>query len=262
MSQEVAIRDLALIGDRRTAALLTRYGDILWYCPRRFDAPSLFAALLDVEVGGAWKLNLKGTELATRRYLEDSGVLETCVSISGDAWTIIDFMPYGDGTLGGICRLFSSAPEDIRMVLQPTPDYARRRPEFEFKGEAVVIDGAQTLHASHPLFVEGDTVRWTLPEGNAGWAVLLDEPHAHLNRERIEGWLEQTLASWRRLASHATYEGPYEEHIADSLRALRLLTFKDSGGIIAAPTTSLPEVVGGRRNYDTTTATSGCAIWA
>ncbi len=250
MPQEAAIRDLALVGDRRTAALLTCYGDILWYCPGRFDAPSLFAALLDAEVGGAWKLSLKGIELATRRYLEDSGVLETRISISGGEWTLTDFMPYGAGTPCGICRLFSAAPGDISMALQPAPDYARRSPRLELQGEAVAIDGFQTLYASHPFYVEGDTVRWTLPKGDTGWAVLLDEPLEHLSRKGIEGWLEQTLASWRQLASHATYEGPYEECVADSLRALRLLTFEDSGAIIAAPTTSLPEVIGSRRNYD------------
>lgn len=250
MSQEPAIRDLALIGNRRTAALLTRHGDILWYCPSRFDAPSLFAGLLDSGCGGAWKLNLAGTELVTRHYLEDSGVLQTHISYPKGEWTLTDFMPYGEGTPRGICRLFSAAPEDVRMVLQPAPSYARRRPKFELVGEAIMIDGAHTLYASHPLHMEGDTVCWTLPEDDMGWAVLLDEPLGHISHERIEGWLEQTLTSWCQLASHATYRGPYEEHVANSLRALRLLTFEDNGGIIAAPTTSLPEVIGGNRNYD------------
>lgn len=75
--QEPAISDLALLGDRRTSALLTRYGDVLWYCPGRFDAPSLFAALLDPARGGAWRLELPGAQPAGRRYLGDSGALET-----------------------------------------------------------------------------------------------------------------------------------------------------------------------------------------
>jgi len=118
----------------------------------------------------------------------------------------------------------------------------------------VVIDGAHWLYASHPLHVEGETVRWTLPEGEAGWALLLDEPHEgadqEVTREVVESWLEGTLAAWRRLAAHATYRGPYERDVAASLRALRLLSFEANGGIVAAPTTSLPEVLGGERNYD------------
>lgn len=114
------LRDLALIGDRRTAALLTRHGDVVWYCPGRFDRPSLFAALLDTERGGAWRLELPGAEPTGRRYIEDSSVLETQLKTPDGPLTLTDFMPYGDGAPRGICRLLSPAPSDVTFSFRCT----------------------------------------------------------------------------------------------------------------------------------------------
>jgi GH15 family glucan-1,4-alpha-glucosidase len=250
MANEPAIRDLALIGDRRTVALQNREGSIVWYCPGRFDSPSLLAGLLDAEHGGTWTMDLADAKPAGRNYLADSGVLRTRLSCPAGGWTVTDFMPYGPDLPRGICRLFHAAPAEVHLNLQPAPDYARRSPKLELRHDAVVIDDAHVLYASHPLHIEGSTVCWTLPQGDQGWALLLDEAREDINRARIERWLEQTLDAWRELASHATYHGPFETQVADSLRALRLLTFEENGGIVAAPTTSLPEVMGGHRNYD------------
>ncbi len=244
------LRDLTLIGDRRTAALLTRHGDVVWYCPGRFDRPSLFAALLDTECGGAWRLELAGAEPTGRRYIEDSSVLETQLKTPDGPLTLTDFMPYGDGAPRGICRLLSSAPSDVTFSLHPAPDYARRQATLQGAGKAVQIDDRYVLHASHSLDVVEGAVRWTVPAGERGWAALLEGEVDAPSHEQVEAWLAQTLTGWREVASHTTYRGPYEDEVAASLRALRLLTFEDNGGIIAAPTTSLPEVVGGERNYD------------
>jgi GH15 family glucan-1,4-alpha-glucosidase len=244
------IRDLAVIGDRRTAALLGKDGSILWYCPERFDHPSMFAALLDAKRGGAWTLHAPGLVLSERRYLEDSGVLATRFTNPRGDWTVTDWMPLGEGLPTGICRSFSAAPAEIRVSLHAAPDYARREPRPRYADKAVVIDGRHSFYASHPLEIRGDTVHFSLPAGEEGWAFLSDTPVELLGKEAIARWLEATLESWRRLSAHAIYRGPYEREVADSLRALRLLTFEENGGIIAAPTTSLPEVIGGARNYD------------
>jgi GH15 family glucan-1,4-alpha-glucosidase len=244
------LRDLALIGDRRTAALLTRRGDVVWYCPGRFDRPSLFAALLDTERGGAWRLELPGAEPAGRRYIEDSAVLETQFKSPNGPLILTDFMPYGEGLPNGICRRLSPAPSDVTYALHPAPDYARRQATLRAEGDAVQIDNRHVLYASHPLSVTNGVVRWTVPAGEQGWAALLDGEVEVPSLDQLDVWLEQTLEGWREVASHTTYRGPYEDEVAASLRALRLLTFGDNGGIIAAPTTSLPEVVGGERNYD------------
>jgi len=244
------LRDLALIGDRRTAALLTRHGDVMWYCPGRFDRPSLFAALLDTERGGAWRLELTSAEPAGRRYIEDSAVSETQFKSPNGPLTLTDFMPYGEGSPNGICRRLSPAPSDVTFALHPAPDYARRQATLRAEGGAVQIDNRHVLYASHPLSVTNGVVRWTVPAGEQGWAALLDGEVDAPSLDQLDVWLERTLESWREVASHTTYRGPYELEVAASLRALRLLTFEDNGGIIAAPTTSLPEVVGGERNYD------------
>ncbi len=101
---EPKIRDLAVIGDQRTAALLTKDGEVLWYCPRRFDRPSLLAGLLDPERGGRWRVELPGASFAGRRYLADSGVLETRYAVLQDTWVLTDWMPRGKHVPSGICR--------------------------------------------------------------------------------------------------------------------------------------------------------------
>jgi len=91
-----AIRELGLIGDRRTAALVTQRGDIVWYCPGRFDYPSVLAALLDLDKGGFWGIELSAATLSRRRYLEDSSILETTLATSSGELHITDWMPMGD----------------------------------------------------------------------------------------------------------------------------------------------------------------------
>ncbi len=247
---EPKIRDLAVIGDQRTAALITRGGDVLWYCPRRFDRPSLLAGLLDPARGGRWRVELPGASFSSRRYLADSGVLETRYRTPQGRWTLTDWMPRGEHVPSGICRRFSPAPSELAVFLQPAPDYARRAPDLAMQGDAVVINGAYYLYASSPLEIDGNTIRSVVPAGEGGWMLLANEAHVQPAPEDVEDWLEATLAAWRETASHAAYRGPYEKEVADSLRALRLLTFAENGAVIAAPTTSLPEVIGGKRNYD------------
>lgn len=245
-----AIRDLGLIGDRRSAALVTQTGSVVWYCPGRFDYPALLAALLDPDRGGSWSGQLPNSQASGRRYLEDSGVLETTLTTPAGDWQITDWMPLGDRTPHGICRQFSSAPVDIALTLAPAPDYARRSPQLQYQGQGVQIDGRHYLYASHPLTLSEGQVDCTIPQGETGWSLLVDAPLSNPTELQIKGWLEDTLQGWRQIATRATYHGPYEREVAASLRALRLLTFEDNGGIIAAPTTSLPEVIGGQRNYD------------
>ncbi|HEV7275897.1 MAG TPA: glycoside hydrolase family 15 protein [Devosiaceae bacterium] len=249
MDKNDLIRDLAIIGDRRTAALLDRRSDLLWYCPGRFDNPSLFAALIDPE-GGSWRIRGHARPLG-RAYLGDSAILQTVLAVDGGEMTITDFMTAGTGAPTGLlCRLFSAPPHDVEFVVEPRPDYARRPVRLERSGDAVVIDDRQHLYASAPLAIADDGVTCTLPKGREGWAILADNKMAEPGRIDIEGWLEATLEHWRRLSSRSSYAGPYEREVRQSLRALRLLTHDASGGVIAAATTSLPEVPGGSANWD------------
>ncbi|MGB3312279.1 MAG: glycoside hydrolase family 15 protein [Nodosilinea sp.] len=245
-----AIRDLAMIGDRRTAALVTNTGAIVWYCPGRFDYPALLAALLDPDRGGDWVLQIPGATCAQRRYLEDSGILETTLATPAGEVVITDWMPMAEGTPHGLCRQFSAAPADLAVTLAPAPDYARRSPQLQPQAQGIQVDGQHYLYASHPLTLNGAKIDCTIPQGETGWCMLIDRPLVEPDETQLKGWLEKTLDCWRGISTHATYHGPYEKQVAESIRALRLLTFEDNGGIIAAPTTSLPEVIGGQRNYD------------
>lgn len=244
------IRDLAVIGDRRTAAIVTRDGAIVWYCPQRFDYPSLFAALLDVRKGGGWTIDLPAGCNGSRRYIEESGILETRIETTGGDFRITDWMPVGEGVPAGICRLFSAAPVPLSVIASPAPDYGRSAAALRRHAHAVGINDRHWLYCSHPLSIEAGEIRLDLPAGEAGWAVLTDVPIPQPSDADLQEWLRISLDHWRGLASDIRYSGPFEREVSQSLRALRLLTFAQHGGVIAAATTSLPEVPRGDRNYD------------
>lgn len=247
----VELRDLAVIGNRRTAALVASDGAIVWYCPERFDRPSLFASLLDRDQGGAWTLDLPASAFAGRDYVEDSAVLETRFELDADGFTLTDWMPLGDDCPRGICRELSAPPRPVVMTLAAAPDYARSGADLQPAADGgLCIDGRHWLYASEPIATSGGVVRMELPAGQAGWAILVDAPLERAGPEMLTRWRDATLAEWREIASQITYHGPFEREVAQSLRALRLLTYAPNGGIIAAATTSLPEIAGGERNYD------------
>ncbi|TDX28385.1 GH15 family glucan-1,4-alpha-glucosidase [Modicisalibacter xianhensis] len=247
---EPEIRDLGLIGDQRTAAVVSRSGSIVWYCPGRFDNPSIFATLLDSQKGGVWEVNSPNAVTHTRSYMEDSAILETSLSVNGEVFAITDWMPAGDELPRGLCRRFTKAPEDMAVVLSPAPNYAQTPLKLENAGQGVCINGQYWLYASHPLTIKDEAVSFEVPRGEEGWAVLMDDVIEPPSLEQLMSWQQSTLCYWRDIASRIHYEGPYVQAVADSLRALRLLYYAPNGGVIAAATTSLPEVVGGSRNYD------------
>ncbi len=137
-------------------------------------------------------------------------------------------------------------------MLRPRPDGGRRIPELRLDGDgAAVIDGRYRLLASHPILIRGGGLRIDVPQGESAWAVLGDaRSAAAADRAAVDGWLGETLAGWRTLAARSAYDGPFAASVHDSLRAVRLLTYDRTGAITAAITTSLPEVVGGKRNFD------------
>jgi GH15 family glucan-1,4-alpha-glucosidase len=245
------IADLAMIGDRRTAAVLDRRGNIVWYCPDRFDRPSLFAALLDAAAGG-WFVHLPQAMPRGRRYIDSSSVLETRLGTAAGDLVITDWMPLGEGAPQGLlCRQFSTTPHDTRIELKPRPDFSRREAAPVISGEVIVLDAdAQYFYASHPVQIDGQTISFTLPQGETGWAVLSDRVLTAPDSADLDSWLAATIAHWRTLSQMASYSGPYEREVAASLRAIRLLCHEETGGIIAAATTSLPEVIGGSANWD------------
>jgi GH15 family glucan-1,4-alpha-glucosidase len=250
MNVPVEIRDLGVIGDRRTAALVDRRGGIVWYCPGRFDAPSLLAALLDRERGGAWSLTSPAFEPHSRAYKGDSAVLETRLSHQGAESTVTDWMPMGEDCPQGICRVLSPSAADVTATLVPAPNYGSRTAAIELDAGRACIDGRIWLYASSEPRIERGAVVVDIPAGEHGWLALLDRECGQLSIEDLRRWQASTLREWRDIAHRITYHGPLEGQVAASLRALRLMTHAPTGGIVAAATTSLPEIEGGNRNYD------------
>ncbi|MCC9137705.1 glycoside hydrolase family 15 protein [Pontibacter silvestris] len=244
----IPLRDLAIIGDRRTCAYVSKNGSIIWYCPRRFDYPSVFASLLDLVKGGSWKVLSKTLVFAEREYVSDSTVLKTHFTGSAGKLMIEDWMPMG-AAFTGICRTLSVAPESTVLRLTPKPDYARSEVNLVQKNNVISINGQQFLYASHPISIKDNTIECNVPEGEASWFVLSDI-QLEMTQEVIEQAKQQTQKHWEEVSGHIKYHGPYEMEVRNSLRVLRLMTCAENGGIIAAGTTSLPEVLGGDRNYD------------
>ena len=247
--QFTPLHDLALIGDRRTCALVNKQGSIVWYCPKRFDNPSLFAHLLDPEKGGGWHLEAKGMQFEKREYLEDSALLQTHFTSDKGTMVLEDLMPL-NAQFYGICRKLTTSPLPYAMRIDPRPNYARQPPVVERISERhASIEYDFHFYSSHPISVDQDTLLCHVPAGEEAWFILaekaLDKPEEVLKDVR-----ELSLKNWQEVASHITYKGPYEDEVRKSLRLLRMLTYSQNGGIIAAATTSLPEVVGGARNYD------------
>jgi len=191
------IADLGVIGDRRTAAVVTSVGEIVWFCPGRFDAPSLLAALLDPDAGGTWRIDLPSSTPARRRYLGSSAVLETVLSHPDGELVITDWMPLAEAGVprGSICRRLGPAPANLCVLLQPRPNYGRRTPTFRPAGQKVVIDTRFELQTSHPIEIDGEVIRVCVPKGEASWAILLDAAAAGViaDANSMEEWQALTL---------------------------------------------------------------------
>ena len=248
MKQNIDICDLAVIGDRRTCAYISKNGSVVWYCPGRFDGPSLFADLLDPGKGGVWELYIPQFVFEKRSYIRDSSVLQTHFSGAAGKLKVEDWMPMG-ADFTGICRMLSETPVPLQIKLLPKPDYGRTAAKVVVNGAAVSINGTQFLYASHLLQTEGGIITCLVPAGEKSWFVLSDK-EMPVMAQLLEQAKEATLRKWQEVNSHITYHGPYETEMRNSLRMLRLMTYAENGGIVAAGTTSLPEVPGGSRNYD------------
>lgn len=246
--EQTEIRDLGIIGDRRTCALISKEGEVLWYCPERFDKPAFFTKLIDPGKGGNWFFDFQNKKYIDRSYNERSGVLRT----EYRNLQVTDFMPL-DEHHRGICRIFSEAPEDIINTIFPKPYYGIGLPEYEEDKEhnIIIISRSLFFTASHPVSLVDGKMKFTIPKGEKGWAFLSEQPiKEKLAEEKIIELKDQTLESWKEIASKITYNGIYQKEVYNSIRAIQLMTFQENGGIIAAATTSLPEVKGGSRNYD------------
>ncbi len=266
------IGDYALIGDSRSAALVGRDGAIDWLCWPRFDSPSLFAALLDAERGGRFQIRPIGPYQAVRRYLPDTNILETIFQTSDGVVTLRDAMPVAaeedkraallpehellrevEGQAGAV---------DLEIVYDPRPGYGQLRPALHDQGafgwRCEVPGGLLLLRSALSLTADpgGTGARGVarIAPGDRAYLSLsyaADAPFvapslgdaARMRIDRAAEW-------WRAWADRGAYQGPYREAVVRSALVLKLLAYAPSGAIVAAPTTSLPERLGGVRNWD------------
>ncbi|NEC09186.1 glycoside hydrolase family 15 protein [Streptomyces sp. SID7909] len=255
------IEDYALIGDLQTAALVGKNGSVDWLCLPRFDSGACFAALLGDEDNGHWRIAPKGADTCTRRgYAGDSLVLETYWETRTGTVKVIDFMPQRDKE-PDVMRIVEGVSGTVEMasVIRLRFDFGSIVPWMRRSdGHRVAVAGPDSawLRSEPPVKTWGQQFStcssFTVSEGEKVAFVLTWHP-SHSPRPRLVDpyeALENSLTDWAEWSARCKYEGPYRDAVIRSLITLKALTFGPTGGIVAAPTTSLPEEIGGVRNWD------------
>jgi GH15 family glucan-1,4-alpha-glucosidase len=246
-----------VIGDLRTVALIATDGTLDWYCPPAFDSPSVFAAILDADHGGHWKI-APSRDCATRQlYLPDTNVLITRFLSLDGVGELQDFMPVtGEQRL---VRRVTCVRGSMRFRLQCEPrfNYGRDRHATTISATGACFRSPSlTLTLAAPVQLEqtaaGVTSEFELEAGQTATFVLAetDQAGARMSEVAGRGLLADTVQYWQDWISQSSYTGRWREIVNRSALALKLLTYAPTGAIVAAPTTSLPEQLGGGRNWD------------
>ncbi|MFQ5899741.1 MAG: glycoside hydrolase family 15 protein [Candidatus Methylomirabilia bacterium] len=265
------ISDYGVIGNLQTAALISRDGALDWLCLPQFDSPSLFAALLDADKGGSFRIS-PSIPFRTEQFYEPlTNVLVTLFTTASGEVQLVDFMPpytepgakkrrYHPELYRGLRGLWGEVP--IQVVCDPRPDYGRVLPEVEITERGAIIRGggsSAALASEVPLQkgTQGVVTEFSVPHGMERWLVLRHCAHARCNADllapgeyRADEKYRGTVDFWQRWADQCRYRGRWREAVTRSALVIKLLTFGPTGAIVAAPTTSLPERIGGPLNWD------------
>ena len=253
------IEDYALIGDCEGAALVGRDGSIDWATIPRFDSPACFAALLGSEDHGRWLIApAEGARPVRRRYRDSTLILETELEGEGGRVRIVDFMPPKDRR-SDIVRIVEGVDGSVRMRMELVIrfDYGSIVPWVRRVRRGITaIGGPDALLLDAEVECHGEDLR-TIAEFSVGKGerkrFALSWFHSARDAPKpasADDALARTETFWREWSARSTYEGPHAEAVTRSLITLKALTFAPTGGIVAAPTTSLPEALGGARNWD------------
>ena len=268
------IAEHGLVGDLHTIALVGTNGTIDWYCCPAFDSPSVFGAILDKEKGGFYALRPDTDDWdAKQLYFPDTNVLITRFFTEGGVGEVQDFMPIDHADIAQhrhrlVRRVVVVRGEvDFRIEVQPRFDYGRAEHEVEMHPHGVLfrspdltlaLEGAiaRTMGHDRTLQRRGDGVyaTFSLSAGESHTFVLERVAQDHIARPYSEretlAAFEATVAYWRRWVGQSRYTGRWREMVMRSALTLKLLTYAPTGALVAAPTTSLPEQLGGERNWD------------
>lgn len=258
------IEEYAAVGDTETAALISRGGSVDWLCLPRFDSPSSFTALLGTPDHGRWLIAPVDEATSTRSYRDDTFILETIHRTGTGAVKVTDLMPLGDGR-ADLIRVVEGLEGEVEMENEwiVRPNYGRTRPWVAHSpghvrdhdvitaiagNDMLVLRGSRLPHADHGHHYD----RWTVRAGeHYNFSTTWFASHKPIPPPLdIGARIRVTYETSMEWASQCTYEGPYRDEVVRSLLTLRLLTDTRRGGIVAAPTTSLPEDFGGVRNWD------------
>jgi GH15 family glucan-1,4-alpha-glucosidase len=265
----VPIADYAVIGCTRSIALVSRGGSIDWLCWPRFDSESIFGRILDAEKGGCFSICPAIPFESKRRYLEGTNVIETIFTTASGVVRLLDLMPVMTEEEKGkrlspfrqLLRRVEVVESDVPIIVtyEPRPDYGRVTPKLSLRGESVSCAWdarVLNLRSDAEFVVESGTAiaRFTLGKGESHTFALGFDDHtpavfASIGDEATAE-IERTIAFWRTWSDQLTYDGPYRDLVLRSALVLKLLTYAPSGAIVAAATTSLPESIGGERNWD------------
>jgi GH15 family glucan-1,4-alpha-glucosidase len=266
------IGEYGLLADCNTAALVARDGSIDWLCLPRYDSPSVFGRILDPSAGH-WSIRPAGTFTSERRYLPGTLVLETSFTTDTGTVKVTDALVFAQGQRGHdlgydapheLLRSVEGVAGEVELVfeLAPRTEYGLVRPLFRMEGDGGRTFGGPNriaVRAGVPVAIEdvtmrgaftvsvgervGFSLRWVPTEAHEAPPPTAPEEVAKRIADTVEGW-----RSWE--ADHDIYEGPHRGLVRFSSRVLKGLTYRPTGAIVAAPTTSLPETVGGERNWD------------
>src|SRR3954452_12275290 len=265
------IADHAFLGDCHSCALVTRDARIDWACFPRFDAPSVFASVLDPDRGGSFDVAVADLQSTKRWYLEDTNVLVTALSAASGDLEVTDCMPLktGDGGVPvphhALLRriVCVRGTVTVNISITPRPEYGAVIPRHRLTSlhTAEVVGGADAIHvtATRTLEVTGEavTATWTLREGDTVWVEaawtsshVVRHPADAPSETTLSRRLDETIAFWQDSMAGCRYDGDYQAEVRRSALVLKALTYAPSGAVIAAATTSLPEQLGGERNWD------------
>ncbi|HET8824490.1 MAG TPA: glycoside hydrolase family 15 protein [Terriglobales bacterium] len=259
------ICDYAVIGDCRSAALVSKYGSIDWLCWPRFDSPSIFAALLDRERGGRWSISPVAECSIARRYLPDTNILQTEFTTDSGTAVLTDLMPVRENSSlvpdHEIIRQVecTSGEVEIDVLLAPRARYGETTPKLEQRGKLGLRfchgRGVYWLRGSESLSSKDDfaSLRHRLRSGEAllfSLSYTENAPAILPDMNQIRHRMSLCADWWRQWVATMRYEGEFREEVTRSALTLKLLIYVLSGAVVAAPTTSLPERIGGSLNWD------------